>query len=150
MYSAPIVSEAVPGPVAFSRVSAGARAGAIADPGDSHDAILSGFLRMLRRRDLGNHNARAHATNLAHSALAELRAGANLDPGASRRRSRLPQAWAGKMAAQPPPGAGILGVIYLMPTLAWRRQYFSWRMQMAKDSATPTCDMRCCVPRGTD
>ncbi|GCB42729.1 response regulator transcription factor family protein [Streptomyces sp. NL15-2K] len=78
-YSARIVSEAVPGPLALSRVAAGARAAAIAELVDTHGGVLSGLLGALRRRDLDNHSARERAIDLALSALAELRAGADQD-----------------------------------------------------------------------
>ncbi|MGW5650633.1 LuxR C-terminal-related transcriptional regulator [Streptomyces humi] len=76
-HGARIVSEAVPGPLALSRVAAAARATAIAELLDTHSAVLSGLLSVLRRRDLDDRSARTRAIDLALSALTELRADAD-------------------------------------------------------------------------
>ncbi|MFE0640189.1 LuxR C-terminal-related transcriptional regulator [Streptomyces sp. NPDC058877] len=66
--------EAVPGALARSRTAADTRARVIAELTASHAAALSGVLGVLRSRALDDTTARATATDLAASALIEMRA----------------------------------------------------------------------------
>ncbi|GAA3155719.1 response regulator transcription factor family protein [Nonomuraea roseoviolacea] len=68
-----------PADLAGSRVAAGERARVIAELTDAHAATLASLLATLRSRTLGDAAARAAATDLAVSALIELRATGDLD-----------------------------------------------------------------------
>lgn len=72
-------SEAAPGALARSVAAAGTRARVIAELGEAHAAALTGLLGVLRSRSLDDTAARAAATDLAVSALVELRAEAERD-----------------------------------------------------------------------
>lgn len=72
-------SEAMPGALARSRAAADTRARVIAELTTAHAAALSGVLGVLRSRALDDAAARATATDLAVSALIELRAEARRD-----------------------------------------------------------------------
>lgn len=72
-------AEAVPGALARSRTAADTRARVIAELGEAHSAALTGLLGVLRSRHLDDAAARATATDLAVSALVELRAQAERD-----------------------------------------------------------------------
>ncbi|WP_275676335.1 LuxR C-terminal-related transcriptional regulator [Lentzea sp. CC55] len=72
-------NEAVPATIAVSRAAAAARAVAISDLGDAYGASLTALLGVLRDRDVTDAAARSRATDLAVSALVELRARADLD-----------------------------------------------------------------------
>ncbi|MFE7776519.1 LuxR C-terminal-related transcriptional regulator [Streptomyces sp. NPDC057445] len=72
-------AEAVPGALARSRTAAQTRARVIAELGETHAASLTGLLGVLRSRSLDDGAARAAATDLAVSALVELRAEAERD-----------------------------------------------------------------------
>ncbi|MFF8291294.1 LuxR C-terminal-related transcriptional regulator [Streptomyces sp. NPDC016309] len=74
-----LAAEAVPGALARSRTAAGTRARVIAELGEAHSATLTGLLGVLRSRHLDDAAARAGATDLAVSALVELRALAERD-----------------------------------------------------------------------
>ncbi|MFJ8588600.1 LuxR C-terminal-related transcriptional regulator [Streptomyces sp. NPDC093595] len=74
-----LAAEAVPGALARSRTAAGTRARVIAELGESHAAALTSLLGVLRSRTLDDAAARAAATDLAVSALVELRAQAERD-----------------------------------------------------------------------
>jgi DNA-binding CsgD family transcriptional regulator len=74
-----LAAEAVPGALARSRTAAGTRARVIAELGEAHAATLTGLLGVLRGRHLDDAAARATATDLAVSALVELRAQAERD-----------------------------------------------------------------------
>jgi DNA-binding CsgD family transcriptional regulator len=67
-------TEAMPGALARSRAAADTRARVTAELSTAHAATLSGVLGVLRSRALDDSAARATATELAVSALAELRA----------------------------------------------------------------------------
>ena len=67
-------AEALPGALARSRAAADTRARVIAELSGAHTATLSGLLGVLRSRGLDDAAARATATELAVSALVELRA----------------------------------------------------------------------------
>ncbi|MEU8541079.1 LuxR C-terminal-related transcriptional regulator [Streptomyces sp. NPDC048717] len=67
-------TEAMPGALARSRAAADTRARVTAELSTAHAAALSGVLGVLRSRALDDNVARATATELAVSALAELRA----------------------------------------------------------------------------
>ncbi|MFI8517814.1 LuxR C-terminal-related transcriptional regulator [Streptomyces sp. NPDC085481] len=72
-------SEAMPGALARSRAAADTRARVTAELTTAHAAALSGVLGVLRSRALDDSAARATATDLAVSALVELRAEAQRD-----------------------------------------------------------------------
>ncbi|MFI1434416.1 helix-turn-helix transcriptional regulator [Streptomyces lydicus] len=74
-----LASEAMPGALARSRTAAGTRARVIAELGEAYSASLTALLGVLRSRTLGDAAARATATDLAVSALVELRAEAERD-----------------------------------------------------------------------
>jgi DNA-binding CsgD family transcriptional regulator len=74
-----LAAEAVPGALARSRTAAGTRARVIAELGETHAAALTSLLGVLRSRTLDDASARAAATDLAVSALVELRAQAERD-----------------------------------------------------------------------
>ncbi|WP_324615800.1 LuxR C-terminal-related transcriptional regulator [Streptomyces sp. NRRL S-118] len=74
-----LAAEAVPGALARSRTAAGTRARVIAELGEAHAAALTSLLGVLRSRTLDDAAARAAATDLAVSALVELRATAERD-----------------------------------------------------------------------
>lgn len=74
-----LAAEAVPGALARSRTAAGTRARVIAELGETHAAALTSLLGVLRSRTLDDAAARAAATDLAVSALVELRAQAERD-----------------------------------------------------------------------
>ncbi|MFI6105761.1 LuxR C-terminal-related transcriptional regulator [Streptomyces sp. NPDC051310] len=74
-----LAAEAVPGALARSRTAAGTRARVIAELGETHAATLTSLLGVLRSRTLDDAAARAAATDLAVSALVELRAQAERD-----------------------------------------------------------------------
>ncbi|GAB7035595.1 LuxR C-terminal-related transcriptional regulator [Streptomyces sp. NPDC021749] len=74
-----LAAEAVPGALARSRTAAGTRARVIAELGEAYSAALTGVLGVLRSRTLDDAAARATATDLAVSALVELRAEAERD-----------------------------------------------------------------------
>ncbi|MFE1772690.1 LuxR C-terminal-related transcriptional regulator [Streptomyces sp. NPDC059008] len=74
-----LAAEAVPGALARSRTAAGTRAQVIAELGEAYSAALTGLLGVLRSRTLDDAAARATATDLAVSALVELRAEAERD-----------------------------------------------------------------------
>ncbi|MFF8373191.1 LuxR C-terminal-related transcriptional regulator [Streptomyces lydicus] len=74
-----LASEAMPGALARSRAAAGTRARVIAELGEAYSAALTALLGVLRSRTLGDAAARATATDLAVSALVELRAEAERD-----------------------------------------------------------------------
>ncbi|ALO09301.1 Transcriptional regulator, LuxR family [Streptomyces venezuelae] len=67
-------TEAVPGALARSRAAADTRARVIAELSTAHAAALSGVLGVLRSRALDDTTARATATDLAATALIEMRA----------------------------------------------------------------------------
>ncbi|MFG2867670.1 LuxR C-terminal-related transcriptional regulator [Streptomyces sp. NPDC048338] len=71
--------EAVPGALARSRAAADTRARVTAELTTSHAAALSGVLGVLRSRALDDATARATATELAVSALVEMRAESTRD-----------------------------------------------------------------------
>ncbi|MFJ7989648.1 LuxR C-terminal-related transcriptional regulator [Streptomyces sp. NPDC096351] len=72
-------TEALPGALARSRAAADTRARVIAELTASHAAALSGVLGVLRSRALDDTTARATATDLAASALIEMRAAQRRD-----------------------------------------------------------------------
>ncbi|MER6310252.1 LuxR C-terminal-related transcriptional regulator [Streptomyces sp. NPDC001739] len=74
-----LAAEAMPGALARSRTAAGTRARVIAELGEAYSAALTGVLGVLRSRTLDDAAARATATDLAVSALVELRAEAERD-----------------------------------------------------------------------
>lgn len=74
-----LAAEAVPGALARSRTAAGTRAQVIAELGEAYSAALTGLLAVLRSRTLDDAAARATATDLAVTALVELRAEAERD-----------------------------------------------------------------------
>ncbi|MFF4694610.1 LuxR C-terminal-related transcriptional regulator [Streptomyces chattanoogensis] len=74
-----MATEALPGALARSRTAAGTRARVIAELGETYSAVLTGLLGVLRSRTLDDAAARATATDLAVSALVELRADAERD-----------------------------------------------------------------------
>ncbi|MFE0172439.1 LuxR C-terminal-related transcriptional regulator [Streptomyces sp. NPDC059002] len=74
-----LAAEAVPGTLAQSRAAAGARARAVAEAGEAHAAVLTGLLGVLRSRGLDDGAARTAATELAVSALLDVRAEAERD-----------------------------------------------------------------------
>ncbi|MFH8681001.1 LuxR C-terminal-related transcriptional regulator [Streptomyces lydicus] len=74
-----LAAEAMPGALARSRTAAGTRARVIAELGEAYSAALTALLGVLRSRTLGDAAARATATDLAVSALVELRAEAERD-----------------------------------------------------------------------
>ncbi|MFI0155700.1 helix-turn-helix transcriptional regulator [Streptomyces lydicus] len=74
-----LASEAMPGALARSRTAAGTRARVMAELGEAYSAALTALLGVLRSRTLGDAAARATATDLAVSALVELRAEAERD-----------------------------------------------------------------------
>lgn len=74
-----LAAEAVPGALARSRTAAGTRARVMAELGEACSAALTGVLGVLRSRTLDDAAARATATDLAVSALVELRAEAERD-----------------------------------------------------------------------
>ena len=65
---------ATPADLPASRAAAGDRARVATELADAHDTALSGILGTLRARHLDDHAARQAATDLASSALVELRA----------------------------------------------------------------------------
>lgn len=71
--------DAAPVHAAASRASAGARARAIAELNGAHASALSAILAPLRAAGLDDATARRTATELAVTALLDLRAGADLD-----------------------------------------------------------------------
>ncbi|MET7756311.1 LuxR C-terminal-related transcriptional regulator [Streptomyces sp. NPDC005389] len=72
-------TEALPGALARSRAAADTRARVIAELTATHSAALSGVLGVLRSRALDDTTARATATDLAASALIEMRAAQRRD-----------------------------------------------------------------------
>ncbi|MEV8590307.1 LuxR C-terminal-related transcriptional regulator [Streptomyces sp. NPDC051180] len=72
-------SEALPGALARSRAAADTRARVIAELTAAHTAALSGVLGVLRSRALDDTTARTTATDLAASALIEMRAAQRRD-----------------------------------------------------------------------
>ncbi|MGY4969231.1 LuxR C-terminal-related transcriptional regulator [Streptomyces nigrescens] len=74
-----MAAEALPGALARSRTAAGTRARVIAELGEAYSAALTGVLGVLRSRSLDDAAARATATDLAVSALVDLRAEAQRD-----------------------------------------------------------------------
>ncbi|MYT11345.1 Response regulator containing a CheY-like receiver domain and an HTH DNA-binding domain [Streptomyces sp. SceaMP-e96] len=74
-----MAAEALPGALARSRTAAGTRARVIAELGEAYSAALTGVLGVLRSRSLDDAAARATATDLAVSALVDLRAEAERD-----------------------------------------------------------------------
>ncbi len=72
-------TDAAPKHAAASRASANARARAIAEFTGTHSAALSAILAPLRSADLDDATARRSATELAVTALLDLRQGADLD-----------------------------------------------------------------------
>ncbi|WP_274563990.1 helix-turn-helix transcriptional regulator [Streptomyces spiramyceticus] len=80
-------SEATPGALARSRAAADTRARVIAELGETHSAALTGLLGVLRSRSLDDAAARATATELAVSALIELRAEADRDKAVAEERA---------------------------------------------------------------
>ncbi|MER5963784.1 LuxR C-terminal-related transcriptional regulator [Streptomyces sp. NPDC002057] len=72
-------TEAMPGALARSRAAADTRARVIAELTASHTAALSGVLGVLRSRALDDTTARTTATDLAASALIEMRAAQRRD-----------------------------------------------------------------------
>lgn len=72
-------AQAHPAPLAGNRVAAQERARVIAELTDAHAAALSALLGALRSRTLDDAAARRTATDIAVSALIELRAAADLD-----------------------------------------------------------------------
>ncbi|MGW7056433.1 LuxR C-terminal-related transcriptional regulator, partial [Streptomyces sp. NPDC054888] len=81
-----LATEATPGALARSRAAADARARTIAELGETHSAALTGLLGVLRSRRLDDAAARATATELAVSALMELRAEADRDRAVAEER----------------------------------------------------------------
>lgn len=80
-------NEAVPATLAVSRAAAAARAVAISDLSDAYGASLSSMLSALRDRSVEDSVARARAADLAVTALAELRARADLDRAQTEERA---------------------------------------------------------------
>ncbi|MFE9248534.1 LuxR C-terminal-related transcriptional regulator [Streptomyces sp. NPDC007088] len=74
-----LATEAVPGQLAPSRAAAGERARVLAALSEAHASTLSALLGVLRSRGLDDGAARASATDLAASALVDLRAERELD-----------------------------------------------------------------------
>ncbi|MET8228941.1 LuxR C-terminal-related transcriptional regulator [Streptomyces sp. NPDC004082] len=74
-----LAAEAVPGALARSRTAADTRARVIAELGEAHAAALTGMLGVLRSRAMDDATARAAATDLAVTAVLELRATAERD-----------------------------------------------------------------------
>ncbi|MEU7431154.1 LuxR C-terminal-related transcriptional regulator [Streptomyces sioyaensis] len=74
-----MAAEALPGALARSRTAAGTRARVIAELGEAYSVALTGLLGVLRSRTLGDSAARATATDLAVSALVDLRAAVERD-----------------------------------------------------------------------
>ncbi|SEL14843.1 helix-turn-helix transcriptional regulator [Streptacidiphilus jiangxiensis] len=72
-------TDAAPGPTAHSRAAANARARAIAEFTGTHSAALGAILAPLRSADLDDATARRAATELAVTAVLDLRRGAELD-----------------------------------------------------------------------
>ncbi|RKE18577.1 response regulator transcription factor [Streptomyces sp. TLI_171] len=72
-------TDAAPTQAAVSRISASARARALAESTGTHSAALSAILAPLRSADLDDAAARRAATELAVTALLELRRSADLD-----------------------------------------------------------------------
>ncbi|MFE4975260.1 response regulator transcription factor [Kitasatospora sp. NPDC056651] len=72
-------TDAAPAQAAASRASANARARAIAEFTGTHSAALTAILAPLRSADLDDATARRSATELAVTALLDLRQGAELD-----------------------------------------------------------------------
>ncbi|MGW7198055.1 LuxR C-terminal-related transcriptional regulator [Streptomyces chryseus] len=82
-----LATEATPGALARSRAAADTRARVIAELGEIHSAALTGLLGVLRSRRLDDTAARATATELAVSALIELRAEADRDKAVAEERA---------------------------------------------------------------
>ncbi|MFF4382765.1 LuxR C-terminal-related transcriptional regulator [Kitasatospora sp. NPDC001547] len=78
-------TDAAPAQTATSRASANARARAIAEFTGTHSAALAAILAPLRSADLDDATARRSATELAVTALLELRQGAELDRALSEK-----------------------------------------------------------------
>lgn len=78
-----LLSEAVPVYLAENRAAASERAKAVAELTGAHAATLTGLLGVLRSRTLDDAAARRTATNLAVSALMELRSTADEERAAS-------------------------------------------------------------------
>lgn len=83
-------TEALPGALARSRAAADTRARVIAELTASHTAALSGVLGVLRSRALDDTTARASATDLAASALIEMRAEQRRDRAIAEEPPRRP------------------------------------------------------------
>ncbi|GGT38173.1 helix-turn-helix transcriptional regulator [Streptomyces purpureus] len=79
-------AEAAPGALARSRAAADTRSRVIAELTATHAATLTGLLGVLRSRSLDDAAARATATELAVSALVELRAEADRDKAVAEER----------------------------------------------------------------
>ncbi|MGX1885864.1 LuxR C-terminal-related transcriptional regulator [Streptomyces sp. NPDC055287] len=79
-------AEATPGALARSRAAADTRARVIAELSETHSAALTGLLGVLRSRNLDDAAARATATELAVTALIELRAEADRDKAVAEER----------------------------------------------------------------
>ncbi|MBT2399462.1 LuxR C-terminal-related transcriptional regulator [Streptomyces sp. ISL-100] len=80
-------SEATPGALARSRAAADTRARVMAELGETHSAALTGLLGVLRSRNLDDAAARATATELAVTALIELRAETDRDKAVAEERA---------------------------------------------------------------
>ncbi|MET9377663.1 LuxR C-terminal-related transcriptional regulator [Streptomyces sp. NPDC002992] len=80
--------EALPGALARSRAAADTRARVIAELTTTHAAALSGILGVLRSRALEDGAARATATDLAVSALIEMRAESKRDRAVAEEPAR--------------------------------------------------------------
>ncbi|MFK0106695.1 LuxR C-terminal-related transcriptional regulator [Streptomyces sp. NPDC091217] len=79
-HRAGVQTDVVPtGRLATSRAAAAARAMAISELGETHEAALTSLLHTLRDRDLDDTDARTRAIDLTLTALSELRARAELD-----------------------------------------------------------------------
>lgn len=76
-------ADAPPGMAARSRAAASERARVIAELGEAQAAVLSGLLGTLRSRNLDDATARRTATDLAVSAMIELRSAADREQGLS-------------------------------------------------------------------
>ncbi|WP_329063453.1 LuxR C-terminal-related transcriptional regulator [Streptomyces sp. NBC_01429] len=79
LHLAGYAAQAHPEPLAGNRAAAGERARVIAELTDAHTAALTAMLGALRSRTLDDTTARRTATDIAVSALIELRATSDLD-----------------------------------------------------------------------
>lgn len=82
-----LATEATPGALARSRAAADTRARVTAELSERHSAALTGLLGVLRSRNLDDAAARATATELAVTALIELRAETDRDKAVAEERA---------------------------------------------------------------